>query len=151
MQVNRSWRFAWSALFASVLSASALAQMRQTVDNATILFDSPSGKSTKLFVLGPGIPVDTIVSVAGWVKVRDAGGSLGWVEPRQLVSRANVQVKVPFASIRAQANEAAPVVFSAERDVLLRLVDTQPSNGWVRVAHRDGATGFVRIESLFGI
>jgi SH3-like domain-containing protein len=97
------------------------------------------------------MPVEVIVTVAGWVKVRDASGSLGWVEPRQIGPRTNVQVRVPFAAVRAQASDTAAIVFSAERDVLLRLAEPAPTSGWVRVAHRDGASGFARIETLFGL
>jgi SH3-like domain-containing protein len=127
------------------------ADYKQISENNTILFDSPSAKSSKLFILGAGMPVEIIVSVAGWVKVRDASGTLGWVEPKQVGNRTQVQVKVPVAVVRARADEAAPAVFSAERDVLLRLVEPTATSGWVRVSHRDGVSGFVRIESLFGI
>jgi SH3-like domain-containing protein len=133
------------------VGAAAASDVKQITENGTILYDSPSNKGAKLFLLGTGTPVEVIVSVAGWVKVRDAGGSLGWVEPKQLGNRTNVQVRVPFATVRAQANESANVVFSAERDVLLRLTEPTPTSGWVRVAHRDGVSGFVRIESLFGL
>ncbi len=139
----------WVAL---ALSACALAtDYKQVTENNTILFDSPSAKSSKLYILGAGMPVEVIVSVAGWVKVRDASGTLGWVEPKQVGTRTQVQVKVPFASVRARADETAPVVFSAERDVLLTLAEPAASSGWVRVNHKDGVGGFIRIESLFGI
>jgi SH3-like domain-containing protein len=139
------------AIAATLAGVCAASDMRQITENGTILFDGPSNKSNKQFILGVGTPVEVIVTVAGWVKVRDAGGSLGWVEPRQVGPRTNVQVRVPFATVRAQASETAPVVFSAERDVLLRLAEPAPTSGWVRVAHRDGASGFARIESLFGL
>jgi SH3-like domain-containing protein len=136
----------------ALVSAPAFAtDYRQITENNTILFDSPSSKGTKLFILSAGMPVEVIVNVAGWVKVRDAGGSLGWVEPKQVGARTQVQVKVPFATIRARAEEAAPAVFSAERDVLLTLAESAPSSGWIRVNHRDGVSGYVRIEALFGI
>lgn len=135
----------------SLVGACAAAEVRQITEHGTILYDGPSNKSTKQFILGAGVPVEVIVSVAGWVKVRDASGTLGWVEPRQLGPRSNVQVRVPYATVRSQPNESAPVVFSAERDVLLRLAEPAPTSGWVRVTHRDGQSGFVRIESLFGL
>jgi SH3-like domain-containing protein len=142
----------FAAAFTVAFSAFACAtDYKQITENNTILFDSPSAKSSKLYILGAGMPVEVIVNVAGWVKVRDASGTLGWVEPKQVGNRTQVQVKVPFASVRARADEAAPVVFSAERDVLLTLSEPAASSGWVRVNHKDGVSGFVRIESLFGI
>lgn len=131
--------------------ALANTSVRQITENGTILYDGPSTKSTKQFILGAGVPVEVIVTVAGWVKVRDVGGTLGWVEPKQLGNRTQVQVKAPFATVRAQANENAAIVFSAEKDVLLTLAEPTPSSGWVRVSHKDGVSGYVRIESLFGL
>ncbi len=139
------------AFSAAVGMPTFATDFKQISENGTILFDGPSSKSTKQFILGTGTPVEVIVAVAGWAKVRDASGALGWVEPRQLGNRTQVQVKVPFATVRAQANENAAVVFSAEKDVLLTLAEPNPSSGWVRVSHRDGVAGFVRIESLFGL
>jgi SH3-like domain-containing protein len=150
--MKRFFESALATAFAVAFSAFACAtDYKQITENNTILFDSPSAKSSKLYILGAGMPVEVIVNVAGWVKVRDASGTLGWVEPKQVGNRTQVQVKVPFASVRARADETAPVVFSAERDVLLTLAEPAASSGWVRVNHKDGVSGFVRIESLFGI
>ncbi len=135
-----------------VFSSTAFAaEYKQIVENGTILFDAPSNKGGKLFILGTGVPVEVIVSVAGWVKVRDAGGSLGWVEPRQLGNRTQVQVKAAYADVRSTPSESAPVVFSAERDVLLTLSEPSASSGWIKVSHRTGTSGFARIEHLFGL
>jgi SH3-like domain-containing protein len=136
----------------SLLSGTAIAaEYKQIVENGTILYDAPSNKGGKLFILGTGVPVEVIVSVAGWVKVRDAGGSLGWVEPKQLGNRTQVQVKAAYADVRSLPSESAPVVFSAERDVLLNLSEPSATSGWIKVGHRSGSTGFVRIEHLFGL
>jgi SH3-like domain-containing protein len=139
------------ALVSAFAAAAHAVDFKQITENGTVLFDSPSSKSTKLFLLGSGTPVEVIVTVAGWVKVRDASGTLGWVEPRQVGNRSQVQVKVPFATVRAQPNDTAAIVFSAEKDVLLNLAEPTPSSGWVRVTHRDGSAGYVRIESIFGV
>jgi hypothetical protein len=48
-------------------------------------------------------------------------------------------------------------VFRAEQNVLLELAEpaASPSStatpGWVKVRHRDGQTGFVRISQVFGL
>ncbi|MCL4762499.1 MAG: hypothetical protein KJ018_12120, partial [Burkholderiales bacterium] len=55
------------------------------------------------------------------------------------------------------AEDGAPVAFRAEQNVLLELAEAATSAatasvpGWVRVRHRDGATGFVRIAQVFGL
>ena len=102
-------------------------------------------------------PLEVIVPLEGWVKVRDAGGTIGWVEKRALGDRHTLVVRAPVAEIRANPDEAAPVVFRAEQNVLLDLAEpaasaaTTAMPGWVGVRHRDGQTGYVRISQVFGL
>jgi flagellar basal body rod protein FlgF len=41
------------------------------------------------------------------------------------------------------------VVFEAARDVLLELLGVA-SGGWLRVRHRDGQAGYVRVAQVWG-
>jgi hypothetical protein len=50
---------------------------------------------------------------------------------------------------RQRAEDGAPVVFSAAQNVALELVEIAP-NGWLRVRHGDGASGFVRAAAVWG-
>ena len=58
--------------------------------------------------------------------------------------------------MRAAPEESAPVVFRAEKDVLLEVTETaatptaSATPGWVKVRHRDGASGYVRLAQVFG-
>jgi SH3-like domain-containing protein len=133
------------------------AEFRSTADAATILYDAPSAKSKPLFVLGRDTPLEVIVPVEGWIKVRDAGGTIGWVEKRTLADRRVLVVRVPVAEVRANPDDAAPLVFRAEQSVLLELAEpaagaaSTATPGWVKVRHRDGQAGFVRIAQVFGL
>ena len=145
----------------TVIAASALslvagavhADFRQTSADATIAFEGPSAKATRQFIYSRGTPVEIVVQIEGWLKVRDAQGALAWVEKRALSERSNVQVKTPTADVLAAPDAASPIVFRAESGVLLTLVTPQPPNtgAWAQVRHRDGQTGFVRMDALFGL
>ncbi|HYR00670.1 MAG TPA: SH3 domain-containing protein [Casimicrobiaceae bacterium] len=138
-------------------SAAGAAEYKSTSDAATVLYDAPSAKAKPLFILGRDTPLEVIVPVEGWSKVRDAGGTIGWVERKTLGDKRTLVVRVPLAEVRASPDESAPVVFRAEQNVLLELAETATSAattsmpGWVKVRHRDGQTGYVRIAQVFGL
>ncbi len=132
---------------------TAHADFRQTSEAATVAFEGPSARATRQFIYSRGTPVEVVVQIEGWVKVRDAQGALAWVERKALVDRTNVQVKSPSADVLASPDAASPIVFRAENGVLLQLVTPQPPNAgaWAQVRHRDGQTGYVRLDALFGL
>ena len=133
------------------------ADFRSTHDPATILYDAPSARAKPLFVYGRDVPVETLVTVEGWTKVRDASGTIGWMPTKSLADKRTLVVRAATAEVRNAPDESAPIVFRAERNVLLDLAEpaTSPSTtaspGWVKVRHRDGASGFVRITQVFGL
>ena len=128
--------------------AGLTADFRSVADTAVVLYDAPSAKSKKLYVVGQGYPFEIVVMVEGWCKVRDASGDLTWIESKHLADKRTVLVKAPLAQVRAAADENAPVVFQAQQDVLLDLVEV--AGGWLRVRHRDGQAGFIRITQVWG-
>ena len=147
------------ALLIAVLAwplAAAAADFRATAEPATILYDAPSQKSRPLFVYGRDVPVEVLVTVEGWTKVRDASGTIGWMSTKALAEKRVVVVRPAVAEVRASPDEAAPVVFRAEQNVILDVTETAATPGavaapgWVRVRHRDGASGYIRLANVFG-
>jgi SH3-like domain-containing protein len=124
-------------------------EFRSVSDNAAILYDAPSVKGRKLYVVGRGYPVEVVVAVEGWVKVRDAGGEFSWIESKLLSDRRTVMVKVPLAQVHESADERSPIVFQVQQNVLLDLVEVA-SGGWLRVRHRDGHGGFIKAAQVWG-
>jgi SH3-like domain-containing protein len=132
------------------------ADFRATGDPATVLYDAPSARAKPLFVYGRDVPVESLVSVEGWTKIRDATGTIGWIQSKLLSDRRVIVVRAAVADVRAAADDASPVVFRADRDVILEIAEaaatpaTTTMPGWVKVRHRDGQTGFVRLSQVFG-
>ena len=147
------WFMLLAASALGVMSSTAHADFRQTSADATVAFEGPSAKATKQYLYSRGTPVEVVVQIEGWLKVRDAQGALAWVEKKALVDRTNVQIKSPIADALAAPDVASPIVFRAENGVLLTLVTPQPPNSgaWAQVRHRDGQVGFVRVDALFGL
>lgn len=144
-----------AAALAAALSHAA--EFRVTTEAPTLLYDAPSARARPLFVYGRDVPFEVLVSVEGWTKVRDAGGAIGWIAAKGLADRRTLVVRVPMAEVRATPDDAAPLAFRAEQNVLLELAEpaTSPATtvapGWVKVRHRDGQTGFVRLPQVFGL
>jgi len=86
-----------TAGFIGWAGAGAAADFRSVTGNAAVLYDAPSAKSKKLYVVSQGYPFEVVVLVEGWSKVRDANGDLTWIESKQLSDRRTVLVNVPLA------------------------------------------------------
>lgn len=132
------------------LALPALAIEYRTVDVATVLYDAPSVRGSKLFVIKRETPVEVVVSLEGWAKVRDADGGLAWIEKRYLAERRSVIVTADHAEVRQGADEGSPLVFDAEKNVALEYLESVPG-GWIKVRHRDGQSGFVRAKEVWGL
>lgn len=147
-----AWRGpALTILALTAAGAAGALEYRATVDAATILYDGPSVKAQKIFVVGQDYPFEVVVNLEGWVKVRDmAGAPLAWVERKALGDQRIVVVKTPVADVLAAGETGARTVFRAEQNVLLELVEP-PVSGWAKVRHRDGQTGFISISQVWGL
>lgn len=121
-----------------------------SVAEAAAMYDAPSQKAHPLFAVAAGTPVEAVVTLDAWVKVRDAKGELAWVEKRLLSPKRMVMVRADRAEVRVQADEKAALVFEAEKDVVLEWVEPGPL-GWARVRHRDGQSGFVKAQQVWGL
>ena len=131
-------------------ASPAFALDYRTVTDVAAMYDAPSAKANPLFVARPGTPVELVVSLEGWSKVRDSKGDLVWIEKKHLTDRRNVIVRSDRAQIRVAAEDKAALVFEAERDVVLELVEVVPGS-WVKVRHRDGQSGFVKAPQVWGL
>lgn len=144
-------RFPAAVLLGLTFAAPAAALDYVSVAEAgAVMFDAPSQKARPLYIVARGTPVELVVSLEGWVKVRDAAGDIAWMEKRSLSEQRMLIVTARTAEVRAQAEAGAALVFEAEKEVLLELVESGPP-GWARVRHRDGQAGFVRANQVWGL
>lgn len=137
-------------LLAAGVSLPVMAIEFRTVEEAAVLYDTPSQKGVKLFVIKRSTPVEVVVSLENLVKVRDADGGLAWIEKKNLSNRRSLIVIAGRAEVRQSADAVAHLVFEAEKGVLLDYLETA-AGGWIKVRHRDGQSGFVRASQVWGI
>jgi SH3-like domain-containing protein len=131
-------------------SAPAWALDYLSVAQGAAMYDAPSTKAKPLYVVQRDTPVEQLVVSGAWVKVRDSEGALVWLEKSSLSEKRTVLVRAERAQVRAAAADTAPLVFEAERRVVLDLVEPA-SGGWAKVKHRDGQSGFVKVTQVWGL
>jgi SH3-like domain-containing protein len=135
-------------LFAA--QAATAGEFRSIAENAATLYDAPSLKANKLFVASRLYPVEVIVQVDNWTKVRDVAGDLAWAEKKSLSDARTVIVTATLADVLQSADEGAAKVFQARKGVALEIAELV-AGAWVKVRHRDGQTGFVRANQVWGL
>ncbi|NMF90143.1 SH3 domain-containing protein [Aromatoleum petrolei] len=142
-------RIALAAALAVPAAAVHAIEYRSVAEPA-IMYDSPSDKGKRLFIIAAGTPLEVVVSLDKWAKVRDAGGSINWIERRALSEKRTVMVTSARAVVRQRPAADAPVAFESAKDVVLEVTGSA-NEGWLPVRHKDGANGFVRVTEVWGL
>lgn len=125
------------------------ADFRSILPTKAITYDAPSAESNKLYIMHQGYPVEVIVNLGSWVKVRDQRGGLSWVEGKDLDSKRMVLV-TDQSDIREAESVEATLLATIEPDVVLELVSPSINQGWVKVKHRDGLVGYIQSSAIWG-
>ena len=145
------WRRTLVALLLVSAAGGALAiDYRSVSVPAAILYDAPSQQGKKLYLIKAQTPVEVVVRLEGWFKVRDAEGTLAWLEPRSLSERRTLMVTAPHADLRQADNVEAPLLAELDKWVVVDFVE-MASPGWAKVRHRDGTIGFLRSTQVWGL
>jgi SH3-like domain-containing protein len=126
-------------------------EFRSVAVNKAILYDAPSIEAKKLYLIGSGYPVEVIVNLGEWIKVRDHFGSLSWVQAKQLTNKRTALIIADKIELKQAEEETSALVATFEKDVVVEVISTTAKNGWVKVKHRDGLSGFVRSTVLWGL
>ena len=145
------WRRTLVALLlVSAASAALAVDYRSVSVPAAILYDSPSQQGKKLYLIKAQTPVEVVVRLEGWFKVRDAEGSLAWIESRSLAERRMLVVTAPRGEVRQSDKPEAPLVAELDKWVAVEFVEAA-SPGWAKVRHKDGEAGYIRSTQVWGL
>jgi len=125
-----------------LLPTLVTAEFRSVSVPKAVVYDTPSAQGNKVYLLGQGYPVEVIVNLAEWVKVRDQQGGLSWIDAKQLIPKRTLLVVV-LADIKSSPDMGVASIGRLEKDVVIDLLEPA-KNGWVKVKHRDGLTGFIQ-------
>jgi len=140
----------WAPLAALLFAGAAAAADWRTVGEAgALLYDAPSAQATPLYVLTAHYPLEVIVELETWAKVRDHTGAITWVQKSSLTEKRSVLVTAPATQVHLRPEEGAPVAFVAAQNVALEFLEAAPG-GWLHVRHADGADGYLRASAAWG-
>ena len=141
-------RLATALLLLATCQTAAAAEFVSVAEPA-ILYDANSLKARKLFVATRYLPLEQVVVLENWVKVRDSHGTVFWIEKRNLSSKRYVVVTAEVATVRTNWDDSAEVAFYAPRQLGLEWLGNAGA-GWVKVRHRDGSTGYLKSSEVWG-
>ena len=130
------------------ICANAL-EFRSVAPAKAVFYDAPSLDATKLYILSAGYPVEIIVNLGDWLKVRDQLGGLSWIENKHLSTKRMV-LTIEKTDIKSSEKAGSTLLAIVEKDVSLELISPLINSGWVKVKHRDGIIGFVQASALWG-
>ena len=112
------------------ISQSAYAEFRSVSVSKTILYEAPSATTKRVYLVSEGYPLEVIVNLGDWLKVRDPYGTLSWVESKNLQSKRTVIVKVDKANIFKEPELKSALLANIEKDVVIELSDPLITSGW---------------------
>ena len=141
--------FALAFALSGISLAVPAGEMRSVSAEWAILYDAPSLKAKRLFMVPRFTPVEVIVTLNILSKVRDAEGTIAWID-KALLSDQRMVVVTTQAEIRQSPSHEAPSLATADKGLALELLEL-PNLGWVKIRHRDGITGFIRQNQAWGI
>ena len=117
------------------------------------LREGPSTRYPIIWELGMGFPLRVIGSQGNWLKVSDFERDVGWIYKSLVSRKPHLIVKVNKESkarvnIRSGPGTEYEVVGEAEYGVVFETL--QRGDGWVKVRHESGLTGWVERSLLWG-
>jgi SH3-like domain-containing protein len=143
-----SYFFVWIVCF---ISQSAYAEFRSVASAKTILYEAPSATTKRVYLVGEGYPLEIIVNLGDWLKVRDPYGTLSWAESKNLQSKRTVIVKADKANIYKDPESKSALVATIEKDVVIELSDPLIANGWIKVRYQQDLDGYIQTSQVWGI
>jgi SH3-like domain-containing protein len=128
------------------LPAQAL-DFRSTSNPAAILYDAPSTEAKRLFVLSKGYPLEVVVVITGWAKVRDSSGAMAWIALDQLSTTRTLVVR-SASTVRSAPKDTATTTAQVAANVILTWLEN--SGDWAKVRLPNQSMGYIKLNQVWG-
>ncbi len=147
-------KFIIPLLLLSIISTNqALAKMGSIDGNKVQLRSGPGTKYASQWEYGDGLPVRILTRKGNWIKVKDFENSTGWVFKNYISDKPHMVVKVNKGkkkkiNIRNGSGTKYKAVGKAYYGVVFETLEQK--NGWAKVKHESGLTGWIKRSLLWG-
>jgi len=143
--------FTFFLIFVCLSSASA--EMVSINGNNINMRSGPGKKYKVLWKLGNGFPLKVLKNKGEWKKISDFEGSVGWIHKSVLNKTHHMIVKVhkktkKQINIRSGPGTKYRIVAKAYYGVVFKTL--KQSNGWAKIKHEKGVSGWVKRSLLWG-
>jgi len=117
-----------------------------------VLFEGPSKTTEKMYIVTEGYPLEVLVSLKDWKKVKDHNGKISWIESRHTHKERTVLITKDDAVIFNQANEKSHKLANVEKFVVLKLNSPILVGNWAQVKTQiEGLIGFINARKVWGL
>jgi SH3-like domain-containing protein len=134
--------------------STATAEIASIQGDQTSLRQRPDKTSTVLWELNNGFPIEIIRKQGDWVNIKDFENDSGWVHKSRIDSKPHVIVKANRSeeqsiNVRSAPRTNSSIIGNAFYGVVFTVIEKK--DGWVKVRHDTGLTGWVKSDLLWGV
>jgi SH3-like domain-containing protein len=132
---------------------AAAAEMASIAGEDINMRSGPGAEHEVVWTIGSGFPVEIVSSKGEWLQVKDFEGSTGWVHKKTTQKTPHMIVKANKGTdqqinVRSEPNTQGAIVAKANYGVVFKTLEKK--DGWVRVEHGQGVSGWVDGRLLWG-
>jgi len=116
-----------------------------------ILYEGPSNSTKKLFIVTQDYPLQIIVSLKDWKKVKDHEGKISWIQSSSVYQERTVMVIRNKVNLYHEASLQSAKLADISKFVVLKLDSPLVTDGWIKVKSQlEGIVGFLKVEGVWG-
>ncbi len=139
-------------LFFCFISSFAYADFMSVNADQAFLHEAPSDSTKKSFIVTRGYPLEVIVSLKEWKKVKDHEGLINWIKTSDLSSKRTVLNLKGDNTIYLEPSSESLMLAKVNENVTLELLDAKKIDDWVKVYSKVGEIeGYIKATDLWGI
>ena len=117
-----------------------------------LLYEGPSASTKKLYIVTEGYPLEIMVNLKDWKKVKDHTGNSSWIQSNFVDKNRTVMTIKGNVNLYHKASLQSSKLGQISEFVILNLNSTLVTDGWVNVQSQlEGLTGYVRIDKVWGL